>query len=100
MYSTAYKLKINICMLLVIKFLCIVELQIEIRIEVMAAPQIQKTKGGRVTRNQIPCEDIQIRFPVPEAWIYLFREERNWGVGSVHAKVRRPGKVKVLDTFI
>uniref|UniRef100_A0A0N5AIT8 MHD domain-containing protein n=1 Tax=Syphacia muris TaxID=451379 RepID=A0A0N5AIT8_9BILA len=70
--------------------------KIEIRIEAMAAAQIQKTKGGRVTKNQIPCEDIQIRFPIPEAWIYLFREERNWGVGSVHSKIRRPGKVKNL----
>jgi hypothetical protein len=47
--------------------------------------------------HQVPCEDIQIRFPIPEAWIYLFREERHWGYGSVHAKVRRPGKVKVIE---
>lgn len=51
--------------------------------------------------NQVPCEDIQIRFPIPEAWIYLFREERHWGYGSVHSKVRRPGKVKVIvDPFV
>lgn len=61
----------------------------------MAAAQTEKSKGGRNSKRQVPCEDIQIRFPVPEAWIYLFREERRWGVGSVHAKVRRPGKVKV-----
>uniref|UniRef100_A0A0M3J3X6 Putative stoned B-like protein (inferred by orthology to a C. elegans protein) n=1 Tax=Anisakis simplex TaxID=6269 RepID=A0A0M3J3X6_ANISI len=69
--------------------------KIEIRLEAMVAAQTEKTKGGRVAKRQIPCEDIQIRFPIPEAWIYLFREERHWGVGSVHAKVRRPGKVKV-----
>ncbi|VDM44781.1 unnamed protein product [Toxocara canis] len=70
--------------------------KIEIRLEAMAAAQAEKTKGGKSAKRQIPCEDIQIRFPIPEAWIYLFREERHWGVGSVHAKVRRPGKVKNL----
>ncbi|OZC12176.1 hypothetical protein X798_00697 [Onchocerca flexuosa] len=70
--------------------------KIEIRIEAMAAAQTEKTKGSFSSKRQVPCEDIQIRFPIPEAWIYLFREERRWGVGSVHAKVRRPGKVKNL----
>ncbi|VDN94889.1 unnamed protein product [Brugia pahangi] len=70
--------------------------KVEIRIEAMAAAQTEKTKGDFSSKRQVPCEDIQIRFPVPEAWIYLFREERRWGVGSVHAKVRRPGKVKNL----
>ncbi|KAL3985233.1 Adaptor complexes medium subunit family protein [Acanthocheilonema viteae] len=70
--------------------------KVEIRIEAMAAAQTEKTRGALSSKRQVPCEDIQIRFPVPEAWIYLFREERRWGVGSVHAKVRRPGKVKNL----
>ncbi|VDK67078.1 unnamed protein product [Onchocerca ochengi] len=70
--------------------------KIEIRIEAMAAAQTENTKGSFSSKRQVPCEDIQIRFPIPEAWIYLFREERRWGVGSVHAKVRRPGKVKNL----
>uniref|UniRef100_A0A9J2P5U7 MHD domain-containing protein n=1 Tax=Ascaris lumbricoides TaxID=6252 RepID=A0A9J2P5U7_ASCLU len=70
--------------------------KIEIRLEAMVAAQADKTKSGKSAKRQIPCEDIQIRFPIPEAWIYLFREERHWGVGSVHAKVRRPGKVKNL----
>lgn len=61
----------------------------------MAAAQTEKNKGDNGDKSQVPCEDIQIRFPIPEAWIYLFREERRWGVGSVHAKARRPGKVKV-----
>jgi len=65
-------------------------LQIEIRLEAMA------TSFASRKAHQVPCEDIQIRFPIPEAWIYLFREERHWGYGSVHAKVRRPGKVKVI----
>lgn len=65
----------------------------------MAAAQTEKAKGALSSKRQVPCEDIQIRFPVPEAWIYLFREERRWGVGSVHAKVRRPGKVKVTNKY-
>ncbi|CAB3398493.1 unnamed protein product [Caenorhabditis bovis] len=69
--------------------------KVEIRIEAMAAAQIQRTRGSD-ERRQIPCEDITIRFPIPEAWIYLFREERHWGVGSIHSKKLRPGKVKNL----
>src|SRR5687767_3841803 len=70
--------------------------KIEIRIHAMAAAQQQRAKGTTDSTRTIPCEDIQIRFPLPEAWIYIFREERHWGVGSVHSKTRRPGKVKNL----
>ncbi|KRZ09781.1 putative stoned B-like protein [Trichinella zimbabwensis] len=73
----------------------IVGSKIEIRIECLVTGF--KSRKAR----QVPCEDIQIRFPIPEAWIYLFREERYWGYGSVHAKVRRPGKVKnIKDRLI
>ncbi|KRY69392.1 putative stoned B-like protein [Trichinella pseudospiralis] len=73
----------------------IVGSKIEIRIECLVT-------GFRSRKaRQVPCEDIQIRFPIPEAWIYLFREERYWGYGSVHAKLRRPGKVKnIKDRLI
>lgn len=47
--------------------------KVEIRMEVMAAAHVEKSKGGKSTRRQIPCEDIAIRFPIPEAWIYIFR---------------------------
>lgn len=60
----------------------------------MAAAQQQRAKGTVESTRTIPCEDIQIRFPIPEAWIYIFREERTWGVGSVHSKTRRTGKMK------
>uniref|UniRef100_A0A914CC02 Uncharacterized protein n=1 Tax=Acrobeloides nanus TaxID=290746 RepID=A0A914CC02_9BILA len=74
--------------------------KIEIRIEAMAAAQQQRARGTTESIRTIPCEDIQIRFPIPEAWIYIFREERTWGVGSVHSKTRRPGKVKNLKDRI
>lgn len=70
--------------------------KVEIRIDVMAAAQQQRAKGTTESTRTIPCEDICIRFPVPEAWIYIFREDRHWGVGSVHSKSRKPGKVKNL----
>lgn len=57
--------------------------------------------GFKSHRNDLySCENIVIRFPIPEAWIYIFREERHWGIGSVHAKIRRPGKVKVQQPTI
>ncbi|KAE9548682.1 hypothetical protein FO519_008104 [Halicephalobus sp. NKZ332] len=70
--------------------------KIEIRIDIMAAAQQQRARGTTESTRTIPCEDICIRFPIPEAWIYIFREDRHWGVGSVHSKSRKPGKVKNL----
>lgn len=26
--------------------------------------------------GQVPCEDVQIRIPIPEAWVYQFRSEK------------------------
>jgi len=46
---------------------------------------------------QTPCEDIQIRFPLPEPWIYLFRVERRFKYGSVHSATRRPGRIRGLE---
>lgn len=66
----------------------------------MAAAQQQMARGTTESSRLIPCEDIQIRFPIPEAWIYIFREERHWGVGSVHSKTRRTGKVKVIKYLL
>jgi stonin-1/2 len=70
--------------------------RVEIRIDAMAAVHQQRAKGTVDSTRAIPCEDIAIRFPLPEAWIYIFREERHWGVGSVHSKQRKPGRVKNL----
>uniref|UniRef100_A0A7E4UXB1 PH domain-containing protein n=1 Tax=Panagrellus redivivus TaxID=6233 RepID=A0A7E4UXB1_PANRE len=77
-------------------FMRIAGSKIEIRIDVMAAAQTQRAKGTVESTRNIPCEDICIRFPIPEAWIYIFREEKHFGVGSVHSKTRRTGKVKNL----
>ncbi|KAL4238247.1 hypothetical protein ACF0H5_002960 [Mactra antiquata] len=47
--------------------------------------------------GQFPCEDIEVRFPIPEVWIYMFRYERRFGYGSVHSAARKPGKIKGLE---
>lgn len=47
--------------------------------------------------GQFPCEDIEVRFPIPEQWIYLFRYERRFGYGSLHSSKRKPGKIKGLE---
>lgn len=39
--------------------------------------------------GQIPCEDVMIRFPIPECWIYLFRVEKHFRYGSVKSAHRR-----------
>ncbi|CAH1791265.1 unnamed protein product [Owenia fusiformis] len=47
--------------------------------------------------SQVPCEDIMIRFPLPEAWIYLFRTEKHFRYGTVKSIRKKPGKIKGLD---
>ena len=44
--------------------------------------------------GQFPCEDIEVRFPMPENWIYLFRYERRFGYGAFKSTTRKPGKIK------
>lgn len=47
-------------------------LQVELRADVLV-PGFASRKLG-----QIPCEDVSIRFPIPECWIYLFRVEKHF----------------------
>ena len=46
---------------------------------------------------QTPCEDIAVRFPIPEHWIYYFRVEKHFRYGSLHSTTRKPGKIKGLE---
>ncbi|KAK3094084.1 hypothetical protein FSP39_024007 [Pinctada imbricata] len=47
--------------------------------------------------GQFPCENIEIHFPIPESWIYLFRYEKRFGYGSFKSAMRKPGKIKGLE---
>ncbi|XP_076060752.1 stoned B isoform X2 [Oratosquilla oratoria] len=49
--------------------------------------------------GQVPCEDVAVRFPVPECWIYMFRVEKHFRYGSVKSAHRRTGKVKGVERF-
>ncbi|KAL5108484.1 Protein stoned-B [Taenia crassiceps] len=53
------------------------------------------TATGR--SGAIPCEDVEIRIPVPEEWIYHFRFEKHHKMGSVHSTLRKPGRIKGLE---
>ena len=44
-----------------------------------------------------PCEDIQIRFPIPDPWVYMFRVEKRFRYGAIHSVRRRAGKIKVSN---
>ncbi|XP_023232384.1 protein stoned-B-like isoform X2 [Centruroides sculpturatus] len=68
--------------------------RIELRTDVLV-PGYHGRKHG-----QIPCEDIQIRFPIPECWIYLFRVEKHFRYGSLKAAARKPGKIKGLERIM
>ncbi|KAF0292661.1 Protein stoned-B [Amphibalanus amphitrite] len=57
---------------------------------------------GYVSRKmgQIPCEDVCVRMPLPECWIYMFRVEKHFRYGSVKASHRRQGKVKGIERIL
>ena len=76
--------------------------KVEIRADMMIPYHHTKAWG------QVPCEDVAMRIPLPEAWVYLFRSEKahislsqlaqgnlNIGsrLGSVKSAHRRAGKV-------
>ena len=62
--------------------------------------------------GQVPCEDVAMRIPLPECWIYQFRTEKahlslsqlaagkidlGSRMGSIKSAHRRAGKVGVFD---
>ncbi|KAK5643378.1 hypothetical protein RI129_007223 [Pyrocoelia pectoralis] len=50
--------------------------------------------------GQVPCEDVMIRIPIPECWIYLFRVEKHFRYGSVKSTHRRTGKIKGIERIL
>lgn len=67
---------------------------VELRADVLV-PGYHSRKHG-----QVPCEDVQIRFPIPECWVYLFRVEKHFRYGALKSAARRPGKIKGLERII
>lgn len=63
--------------------------KVEMKCEVLVPGCISRKHG------QIPCEDIQIRFNIPECWIYFFRVEKHFRYGALKSAHRRTGKIKV-----
>lgn len=66
----------------------------ELRIDILV-PGFASRKLG-----QVPCEDVMVRFPIPECWIYLFRVEKHFRYGSVKSAHRRTGKIKGIERFL
>jgi hypothetical protein len=90
----------------------VIERQVNIRIEVTVSNAFNisiLSKASSMATNdktanirddnsdeQCPCEDIQIRFPVPDAWVYMFRVEKRFRYGAIHSVRRKAGKIKVI----
>ncbi|KAI4464092.1 ap complex subunit mu [Holotrichia oblita] len=74
--------------------ICISGNRIELRADVLV-PGFASRKLG-----QVPCEDVMIRFPIPECWIYLFRVEKHFRYGSVKSAHRRTGKIKGIERIL
>jgi len=69
-------------------------LKIEIKCDILV-PGFTSRKLG-----QIPCEDVTIRIPIPESWIYMFRVEKHFRYGSVKSAHRRLVNVTFLHRNI
>ncbi|KAH9632814.1 hypothetical protein HF086_016295 [Spodoptera exigua] len=68
--------------------------KVELRADVLV-PGFASRKLG-----QVPCEDVAVRFPIPDCWIYLFRVEKHFRYGSVKSAHRRTGKIKGIERFL
>jgi hypothetical protein len=68
--------------------------RVSINCEVMVPGCVSRKHG------QIPCENIAIRVHIPECWVYFFREEKHFRMGSKKSVNRRPGKVKGIERFL
>lgn len=68
--------------------------KVSINCEVMVPGCVSRKHG------QIPCENIAIRVQIPDCWIYFFREEKHFRMGSKKSVNRRPGKVKGIERFL
>ncbi|CAK9798827.1 Protein stoned-B [Anthophora quadrimaculata] len=74
--------------------MCITGNKVELKADILV-PGFASRKLG-----QVPCEDVMIRFPIPECWIYLFRVEKHFRYGSVKSAHRRTGKIKGIERFL
>ncbi|KAI8034973.1 hypothetical protein M5D96_012196 [Drosophila gunungcola] len=74
---------------------CVTGNKVELRADILV-PGFTSRKLG-----QIPCEDVSVRFPIPECWIYLFRVEKHFSrYGSVKSAHRRTGKIKGIERIL
>ncbi|CAF3630972.1 unnamed protein product [Rotaria sordida] len=97
-------------------FMSVIERQVNIRIEVIvsnafnisllskASAMATHDKTANIrddnSDDQCPCENIQIRFPIPDPWVYMFRVEKRFRYGAIHSVRRKAGKIKGLDRFM
>lgn len=65
------------------------------RVEINSEILVPGFSGRKL--GQVPCEDVMVRFPLPECWIYMFRVEKHFRYGSVKSAHRRTGKVKGIE---
>ena len=74
-------------------YMNMVNRQIQIRCECTVS-------GSYYTNSDVHCADIQIRFPIPDVWVYLFRVQKTFHYGAVHSTKHKFGKLKGLDRFL
>ncbi|VVC90958.1 unnamed protein product, partial [Leptidea sinapis] len=70
---------------------CVIGSKVELRADVLVPGFASRALG------QVPCEDVAIRFPIPECWIYLFRVEKHFRYGSVKSAHSSAMKFKTIN---
>lgn len=83
------------------------ELPLQLKVVMQVSPRHVELRGDVLVpgyhsrkHGQVACEDIQIRFPIPECWVYLFRVEKHFRYGALKSAARKPGKIKGLERII
>ncbi|CAF1006848.1 unnamed protein product [Didymodactylos carnosus] len=92
-------------------FMSVLQRQVSIRIELIVSSFFNRNLLSKVidvatsskddnSDDYCPCQDIQIRFPMPDSWVYMFRVEKRFRYGAIHSVRRKAGKIKGLDRFM
>ncbi|CAN7999958.1 unnamed protein product [Ixodes hexagonus] len=83
------------------------ELPLQLKVVMQVSPRHVELRGDVLVpgyhsrkHGQVACEDIQIRFPIPECWVYLFRVEKHFRYGALKSAARKPGKIKGMERII
>lgn len=83
----------------------------ELPLQISADTTVTRTKAtinvnviipGSISKKYGPiaCENVAIRVAIPECWIYQFRSEKHFRMGSKKSVKNTPGRIKGMGRFL